>query len=173
MSTLFSQLRTYKKQKGVAMLFSILLTSGLLLIALGISNIAYREAVFAVEARDSDRAFFAADNGMECGLYLDGLGTFASGATVTPSCNGTTVAYSMTGGSATTPIEQFIINTGNNTCAQVTVDKTITIAGSPGTEVTSYGFNVPPSGASTTACFTGTPNARTVSRALKADYVSS
>ena len=155
------------------MLFSILITSALLLIAIGISNIAYREAVFAVEARDSDRAFFAADNGMECGLYLDGLGTFASGATLTPSCNGTTVSFTRTAGTAATPVEQFILNTGNNTCAQVTVDKTLTIAGSPGTEVTSYGFNVAPSGTSTTTCFTGTPNARTVNRALKADYVSS
>ena len=58
------------KQSGFVLLFTILVSSIILLIALGISGISYRETILTSEANGGAEAFFAADTGAECGLYL-------------------------------------------------------------------------------------------------------
>ncbi len=60
-----------KKNKGFVLLFSILISSMILMIALGMVNIAYKEIRFGTSVKESNEAFFAADTGAECVLYND------------------------------------------------------------------------------------------------------
>jgi Tfp pilus assembly protein PilX len=60
-----------KNNKGFALLFSVLLASFLLTIGLSIFSIALKELAISTAARQSVRAFFAADSGRECALYWD------------------------------------------------------------------------------------------------------
>ncbi|MBI2627475.1 hypothetical protein HYW72_00935 [Candidatus Nomurabacteria bacterium] len=72
------KLRTGKVKKnsgGFVMLFAVTLSAILLSIALGISNIAFREVRFSTNARDTNDAFFAADTGAENALFRDKTGT--------------------------------------------------------------------------------------------------
>jgi hypothetical protein len=69
-----------KKNRGFAMLFSVLVSSVLLSIGLSIFNITVKELVLSSSGRESQFAFYAADTGVECALYWDfkGLYVFAT-----------------------------------------------------------------------------------------------
>jgi hypothetical protein len=58
-------------QKGFVALFAVLVSSILLLMALSISGVAYKEQLFSINAKSSQYSFTAADTGMECALYWD------------------------------------------------------------------------------------------------------
>ncbi len=62
-----------KKQKNRAfvILFAMMISSIILMIALGITNIATKEIKFSSSAKDTNDAFFAADTGAECALRND------------------------------------------------------------------------------------------------------
>lgn len=60
-----------QNNKGFALLFSVLLASFLLTIGLSIFSIALKELAISTAARQSVRAFFAADSGRECAIYWD------------------------------------------------------------------------------------------------------
>jgi hypothetical protein len=155
-------------ERGVALLFVILLTSVLLMVAIGITNIAYREAAFSIEARDSDRAFFAADTGIECALMLDTAGFFSGTGVGSPMCNATSLSLVSSGG-----IYIFAIPVGpgftSTQCAQITVDKNYLISGVSYTQIASVGYNVAAEGLPT-SCVVGTPGPRVVTRALRTRY---
>ncbi len=168
-------------EKGIALLFTVLLTSMLLLVALGISNIVFKELVFSSEARDSDKAFFAADTGIECALYLDKGGPdYATGIFIDPATAITTTprycrtrgygptSSFLTGPTGTADTYQFVVPVGNQ-CAQVTVDKDYTAGGISYTRFQAIGYNVS-APATGTACIVGTPNVRVVSRAIEVKY---
>ncbi len=172
---------TQRGERGVALLFTVLLTSMLLLVALGISNIMFKELIFSAEARDSDKAFFAADTGIECALFLDKSGPdYATGVFIDPSMAVTTGgrscrgrAYeagtaSMSGPTGTTQMFQFIIPVGNQ-CAQVIAEKDFVSGGVHYTRFQSIGYNVPAPTTGTT-CLTGASNVRVVSRAIEVKY---
>lgn len=55
-----------KNTKGYAILFSIIVTGIVLSLVLGMANIAFRQGIFSKEAKDSSKALFAADSGLEC-----------------------------------------------------------------------------------------------------------
>lgn len=69
--------------KGFAMLFTVLLVSLILTIAMGISNLTLRQTILSNLAKDSGIAFYQADAAVECGLYQEWLGNFPQGATTT------------------------------------------------------------------------------------------
>lgn len=70
-------------QSGFAMLYSVLLVSLILTIAVAISNLTLRQAVLSNLAKDSGIAFYQADTAVECGMYEDSmLGKFPLGSTV-------------------------------------------------------------------------------------------
>lgn len=124
---------------GVALLFSILITSVLFAIALGTIEISLREGNFNTSTRKSNEALFAADTAAECALFYD--------KNQDPSMQ----SFPITGGSNTTTIEciqgstseikntdsgkdgdnhlfnnfEFYISNinGNNACAKVFVEK--------------------------------------------------
>ena len=66
--------KSIKKNKAFVLLFAVTLSAILLSIALGVSNITFRELKFSTNARDSNNAFFAADTGAECAEYYDKAG---------------------------------------------------------------------------------------------------
>ena len=157
----------HEREGGIAMLFAILISAALLLVALGISQIAYKELTFSIEAKDSDRAFMAADTGIECGLYMDSMGSFTGTSSDTMYCHNIPVNVSQTG----TSTFQFSLGLSPNSCAQVYIDKG-SGATATGTQIDSYGYNiaqqvtaVPQSCISSTTLM---PNL--VSRALRITY---
>ncbi len=159
------QKNSIRNQKGVALLFVILLTSVLLMVTIGISNITYKELVFSLEARDSDKAFFVADTGIECAMYLDKLGTFVA-TPLTNNCNGSPVAVI-----ATSPTTfQFALPLGL-VCANVLVNTALDPYGTGElyTSIQSFGYNtsVDPG---TGECPDGSATSRVVSRGLSVAF---
>ena len=68
------------------MLFTVLIVSLILTIAIGISNLTLRQAILSNLAKDSGIAFYQADAGVECGMYQDAiLGNFPYETGDTPS----------------------------------------------------------------------------------------
>lgn len=53
------------------MLFTVLVMSLILTIAIGISNMTFKQAILSGLAKDSQVAFYQADTGTECGMYYD------------------------------------------------------------------------------------------------------
>jgi Tfp pilus assembly protein PilX len=69
-------------QKGFAMLFTVLIISLILSIAIGISNLTLRQSILSSLAKDSGIAFYQADAAVECGMFQDTEGNFPIGTTV-------------------------------------------------------------------------------------------
>src|SRR3989344_1683665 len=81
------------KNKGFTLFVAMIVTSTLLLISMGIVNLAVREVFISASGRDSQQAFYAADTGLECALYWDvqnpstGQSAFATSTSATVYCN--------------------------------------------------------------------------------------
>lgn len=60
-----------KKDRGFAMLFTVLVVSIILTISLGISNITFKQGILSNLAKDSQISFYKADAAVECGMYAD------------------------------------------------------------------------------------------------------
>src|SRR3989344_6857398 len=56
---------------GFAILFAVLISSAILAISLGVAGVASREIALSSIAKEGGKALFAADTGIECGLYND------------------------------------------------------------------------------------------------------
>ncbi|MFQ5661814.1 MAG: hypothetical protein ACE5F2_00995 [Candidatus Paceibacteria bacterium] len=81
-----------KKNKGFALLYSVLVASVLLAIGLAIFNITIKELLLSSLGRDSQFAFYAADTGAECALYWDfKAGAFASSTPSSIECADTVI----------------------------------------------------------------------------------
>ena len=155
------------RDQGVALLFSILLTATLLLVAIGISQVSYKEGEFALEARDSDRAFTAADTGIECALYLDNNAFFTTTSDTYTMCHNLPVILNSVG-TETDPSYEFSLALSPTSCAQVYVDKNYN---GTSTRVEAYGYNVKQQQAAEPAqCVTNATNPSIVTRALRTTY---
>lgn len=66
-----------KNNQGFVILFAVLVSSIILLISVGMYNVISKEVVLSSAARESQRAFYAADSALECALYADikGIGS--------------------------------------------------------------------------------------------------
>ncbi len=162
-------------ERGVALLFVILLTSVLLLVSIGITNISYRETTFSFEAQESDRAFFAADTGIECALYLDApvRGVFSGSGMGSYTCGNPPISPYLVD---TSPTFQFVLPLGPRSCALVNVNKAYDALGtgaSDYTSISSVGYNVEASRTDPTVCVSGTPGLRVVTRRLFLQYPNS
>ncbi len=81
-----------KKQKGVAVLMSVIITSLLLIIATAMANIFTKELKLSIAVRDSHIAFYMADQGFECAIYHDvRLASFDPDIAGSISCAGLTI----------------------------------------------------------------------------------
>lgn len=152
-------------------LFSMLISSLILLISAGIFNVVQKEVVLSSYAKESQRAFYAADSALECALYADLVGfdldnngsTPRTPFTITPtsweshsfSCGGEdTFSYHLleSGGTALYDIPYVFryqngLNTSDDSCAYVLIEKELStdpdpVVGVTETRVTAVGFNV-------------------------------
>lgn len=164
-------------ERGFTLLVAVIVSSLVLAIGLSILNITLKEFILSSIARESEYAFYAADAGMECALFWDGLNRnrFGSSAATPPvvptyvQCAGGNVktwgggSDTQVGGQPYGTPSQFEIRWGTpEVCVQVEVIKTL-IADVNGdyvrTVVESRGRN---------NCDLNNP--RTVERALRASY---
>lgn len=58
-------------KNGFALLLSLIVTSILLVVGLGVSGVAFREIQLSGFGNQSEIAFYAAETGLECALYWD------------------------------------------------------------------------------------------------------
>ncbi len=168
-------LQKIKNEKGMALLFAVMMTSALLLVALGISQISYKEGLFSIEARDSARAFLAADTGIECAMYMDANGAFSTSTTSTIpfSCHNINVTVYA---SSSTQFN-FPLPVSPNSCAMMYIDKGIVVGTTTATRIDVYGYNIGQTtdGATNTPnpiCVSNMANMKVVNRALEVNYVN-
>lgn len=66
-----------QENQGFVILFAVLVSSIILLISVGMYSVVSKEVVLSSAARESQRAFYAADSALECALYADykGIGS--------------------------------------------------------------------------------------------------
>lgn len=144
--------------KGFVVLFTVLIASVVLAMALGIANIALKQIVLTASSTDANKSFYAADTGIECALYHDIKGTtaFEPGMSMPISCGAVTALGVMENPGSYFTFSFDMQNESGNSCAYVSVDKTI----SNQTVATSRGVNSP--------C--GTTNPRSVERVIEVTY---
>jgi hypothetical protein len=130
---------------GYTLLFSILITSLVVAIGVSILNIARKELILTGGAYQSQSAIYAADNGLECAVYWDGFGSFATSTDTNIgfiACEGHLV-YSYldypSGSLEGTTTAHMIFD--NKRCAQVEVVKKY-VNGYLTTKISSRGYNV-------------------------------
>lgn len=146
--------------KGFALLISVVLAAVALSIGIALLDIALKQVVLASAAKQSQKAFYAADAVMECALYYDQqLNAFDRTTPVGGiTCNGLAVTnYSSPNPSSGNPrITTFIVPcAGSGEQGSVKVYK----AADATTEIYALGWNT---------CDTG--NARRIERGLKVTY---
>ena len=151
-------------RSGFVLLFAVTLAALLAGIAVGVSNIAFRELRFSTNARATNDAFFAADTGVECALFNDkftgssfppdGQAGAVDCAQNTPTFSGDVYTFTVVG-----------LGSTDSGCAVVTVKKDIT-SEPPNvlTTIVSKGYNV---GAGN-GCVSQNPNR--IERELKVTY---
>jgi len=112
------------------MLFTVLVISIMLTIALGISDITYKQSILSSTALDSQLAFYQADSGVECGMYYDVTqGQFPRGTTVDNApnqlvCGNNTVSKDLTQSSTDYLVYTEDSTASNQACYSITFDKT-------------------------------------------------
>lgn len=166
----FLNKKEIRKDRGFVMLFSVLVAALILLIGTGIFSVIQKEVVLSSYARESQRAFYAADSALECALYADIVGVGSPNPTtpftVSPpdpshevdfSCGGveTTSTYLSSGNGTSMYQYPYVFRYRNNkntaqdlSCAYVLVEKNLKENGEPTdlsvveVRITAIGFNV-------------------------------
>ncbi len=138
-------------KNGFTLLLAVLITSIILGMSVGISVFIIRELLISSTGRESQKAFFAADSGVECALYWDlKQNAFATSSTQVISCAGVSPTVGGVSG-----ISEFDLAFTNGACSHVKVDKTILFS----TKIDSAGHNI---------CNLSDPNR--VERTLRVSY---
>lgn len=148
------------KKRGFVMLFSAVIASIILAIALGVANIALKELAFDTSAKNTNDAFFAADTAAECALYYDlavgdtsAFGVPSAGLSV--SCAGTDLDLNNGNNAPSSPPYYFSLyplSPSGSACANVTVNKT---TDPESTTILARGYNL---GGNTTDCTSSNQN---------------
>ena len=156
-----------QKNKGFVILFAMLISTIILLIAAGIFNVVQKEVVLSSYARESQRAFYSADSALECALYADihGIGSTNpyTPFRIVPApevndqnfdCGNNIVTSSYTGGATANYDHSFVFRYRNasaddTSCAYVLVEKELKGTANPNDDlnatevrITAVGFNV-------------------------------
>ena len=91
-----------RPQRGFTLLIAVILASVILALALALIDVAYKQIILASTAKNSQYAFYAADNVLECILYYDqkydAFGTNPNNIH-SISCNGANINFSSSGSS--------------------------------------------------------------------------
>lgn len=170
-----------KKNKGFIILISVIVVSVILTLSIGILNITLRELILANIEKESLKAFYAADAGVDCVFHHDVLSPNTYSSPLSPSSkwplDGTTVdcmgaslhvgpygtagytdtGYTIVGDEHVTYLGNIAI--GNGTCATVLIRKKRETAFEESTVIEARGYNT---------CDTNHP--RRVERALRLSW---
>ena len=162
-----------KKQKGYAILFTIVVTGIIISLTIGMTNIAFRHRVFSKEAVDSSKSLFAADTGLECALFHDSQGLFSDPANPEPvvDCAGLSMISDAIGSKVSFNFEYEMA--GKNRCVEVSIDKNVPDPVNPTgtvTEIYSNGYNIDCNDVND---ILNISNNRIVNRLLRATYPNS
>jgi hypothetical protein len=158
---------TLRNSKGFALLYAVVVSSMLLSIALGVSNIAFKEIVFSTSAKDANDAFYAADSAAECTLFYDNSSAetnfFTGTDPVLPKfyCNNSEVLLFSKPSITVTNFNIALLGQTGKACATVTVDKTDPLL----TKIVAVGYN---NGGEVVDTCTPTPNS--VQRVIELNY---
>ena len=163
----------FKNNKGYTLLFAVLVSSIVLSIGISILTISKKEFLLSASARDSTSAFYAADSGLECAAYHDGIGDHFS--TTTPdvvgiSCAGysPTESWTQDVGPDDSGIFTFSMPLGTSgSCAVVSVEKYYDDDDIATTRIISRGYNI---GWDDVGKSCSEPSSRRVERALQLTY---
>lgn len=157
-----------ENDKGFVILFAVILTSIILSVTLGLSDITFKELKFGTQAHATGEAFLAADTGVECALLYEFKGSFMTSTgdniygypttddePLSIECAGSNIALNLDESgvySSTGPWVFYLPNLGSNgkACAKVTVTKN-----PPSTNIISKGYS---DGGSTLNCYSTNPN---------------
>jgi hypothetical protein len=159
---------TTRSCEGFVVLFAVLVSSVVLLMALGITSVASKEITLAIQSRDSAKAFFAADTGMECMLYADRVQHIFQVVGSNPiSCNGVSNIVPAGTGPFIYYMATGQVGTNTESCAKVTINTNYVppAGGGPFTRIESLGYNSLYNGVD---CGPNTPNR--IERAYRATY---
>lgn len=125
-------------QKGFVALFTVLIVSVILAMAIGIASISLKEIVLSSSATEGSKAFYAADSGIECALYYDRVNP-AQGAFFNGNfrCNGNVPGGPFAGGATSDPdgespetyIFEIPFGAQNELCADITLKRQVSIPG--------------------------------------------
>lgn len=136
---------TSNTQSGFVVLFTVLLASIMLAIAIGVGTIAFKEILLSKTAAEAGGAFLAADTGVECGLFQDYNGGLSVGSAL-EECDvfDQEVVVQGAGGEETFLFYVPVDVEGDGLvfhCAEVLVEKGILIDGFDVNQLTSRGYN--------------------------------
>lgn len=127
--------------RAFTLLMSVLVSSVLLALGYEIYNLAVKEVTLSSAGRESQFAFFAADTGIECSLYLDGkLDAFSTTSPITEVPCGIATSSVTRQVVGTSYISTFSFSLGSGTRTQC-VDVRVTRENPKRTIIESYGHN--------------------------------
>lgn len=128
-------------QHGFVAIFAMLIATIALIMVISITRTAYKETILSGSVRESERAFYAADTGSECGLYLDRIvgNVFIPGGVTNPKCGDEVMSITVGGAPDT---YAFSIPIDDLSCTKVDVNKKLIIDGISHTQVIARGYNV-------------------------------
>lgn len=69
------------KQKGFALLFTVVIVGAIAVITAGLTSTIYKQMILSSLVKDSSAAFYEADTGADCALYADLRGIAPIGST--------------------------------------------------------------------------------------------
>jgi hypothetical protein len=154
------------KEGGYAILFTVVIVGIISIITFGLSNTAYKQTILSSVARDSTTAFYQADIGSECAMYVDNKFRDNGMNSTEPDwmCGGSVVVFNEPTTEAITDGNKYTYSlimpdeTSISKCFRIEIIKSETSA-LISTEINSRGYNI---------CNKG--NMRTVERALRVTY---
>ncbi len=173
--------KNISSERGVTLFIAVLVCSMVSLAVLSITSIASKQLVISGSIKSSQKAYIAADSGMECAQYWDAhnyenpdenLFNISSPDVTGVYCKDTTSIASF--GQFGTPVDctgsggssfktSFNVDYDNGTCAKITIIKTCDISGSKiKTTIDSLGYN--------TSCGSVGGSNRVVERAIESAY---
>ena len=126
------------KQKGYAILFTVVLVGIISIIAIGLSNSTYKQLLLSSVAKDSQVAFYQADMASDCGIYADnivGIDNIPSAPATWP-CGGYNLTKTIVTPNILYTLEDTSLTSTSNPCFLIVIDKTT------GTLIRGKGYNI-------------------------------
>ena len=174
------------RSRGFVVLYTVLISTIILAITIGIALIAYNEVILSSSVAEGGEAFFAADSGAECALYWDrNIGAFDDSPPQSDFlCNENSTLLPLLTiliWSDGKPAFQLGLHPDDNgdpqNCARVTIDKEANIGTDEntgdvilGTEIISLGYNISCAKLDAADLPGGQLPPRTIQRAIRVTY---